>query len=86
MAYINAQMKKKKLNRTLTKELLKQRTFQRLVHFLSLKSLFDELDVDEGVDEDDAFVVDDDEDVGGLDGDDNDKFFRVGFGGAPFRT
>ena len=51
-----------------------------------MKSLFDELDDDEGVDEDDAFVVDDDEDVGGIDGDDNDKFFRVGFGGAPFRT
>jgi len=78
---------KKKLNRILTKELLKQRTFQRLVHFLSLKSDFDDLDVvDDDVDED-AFVVDDDEDVGGLDGDgdDNDKFFRSGFGG-PFRT
>jgi len=56
-----------------------------------LKSLldFDDFDVvDDDVDED-AFVVDDDEDVGGLDldgdGDDNDKFFRSGFGG-PFRT
>ena len=63
---------KKKLNRILTKELLKQLTFQR---FFFVKSLFDDLDDDDGVDVDE-FVVDVDEDVGGLDGDDNDKFFR----------
>ena len=40
-----------------------------------MKSLFDDLDDDDGVDVDE-FVVDVDEDVGGLDGDDNDKFFR----------
>ena len=80
---------KKKLNRILTKELLKQRKFQRLVlHVFSLKSLLDFDDLDVVDDDEDAFVVDVDEDVGGLDGDgdDNDKFFRVGFGGAPFRT
>lgn len=45
-----------------------------------MKSLFDELDVDDLDVDEDAFVVDVDEDVGGLDGDDNDKFFSGGFG------
>lgn len=65
-------MKKIKQN-ILTKELLKQLTFQR---FFFVKSLFDELDVDDDEDAEFVFDVDEDEDAGGLDGDDNDKFFR----------